>query len=195
MTRNWAVPCGNLHEATNGILLGPTGAGKTHPAFGSAEEAIRASHPAWFKTAHELVADLGKACREGRLDRQLRVCLAPKVLIIDGMGCLPSEEPGATIFFQLVSVRYQRGSFILTSNKSGGDWGSVFGDPILATAILDRLLHHFTPTNIRGGSDRLKECRRAGLLPRPGKSHPPFVEPTAVPPAAPGGRGKRSHSV
>jgi DNA replication protein DnaC len=195
MTRNWAVHCGNLHEASKGILPGPTGVGKTHPAFGLAEEAIRASHPAWFKTAHEMGANRGKACHEGRLDRQLRVCLGPKARIIDEMGCLPREEPGATIFFQLVSARYQRGSFILTSNKGGGDWGSVFGDPILATAILDRLLQHSTPINVRGESDRLRERGRAGLLPRPGNPQPPPVEPAAAPPAAPGGCGKRSHSV
>ena len=73
---------------------------------------------------------------------------------------------GATIFFQLVSARYERGSIILTSNKSYGDWGSIFGDPIIATAILDRLLHHSTTINIRGESYRLKDRRKAGLFPR-----------------------------
>ncbi len=89
-----------------------------------------------------LVTDLGRAYREGRLDRRMRVYLAPKVLIIDETGYLPLDDLGATIFFQLVSARYERGSIILTSNKSYGDWGSIFGDPIIATAILDRLLHH-----------------------------------------------------
>jgi len=83
-----------------------------------------------------------QAYREGRLDRRLRIYLAPKVLIIDEMGYLPLDDLGATIFFQLVSTRYERGSIILTSNKSYGEWGSIFGDPIIATAILDRLLHH-----------------------------------------------------
>jgi hypothetical protein len=73
---------------------------------------------------------------------------------------------GATMFFQLVSARYERGSILLTRNKSYGDWGSIFGDPIIATAILDRLLHHSTTINIRGESYRLKDRRRAGLLPR-----------------------------
>ena len=80
------------------------------------------------------------------------------------MGYLPLDDLGATIFFQLVSARYERGSIILTSNKSYGDWGTIFGDPIIATAILDRLLHHSTTVNIRGESYRLKDRRRAGLV-------------------------------
>ena len=83
------------------------------------------------------------------------------------MGYLPLDDLGATIFFQLVSARYERGSIILTSNKSYGEWGSIFGDPIIATAILDRLLHHSTTINIRGESYRLKERRKAGLIPLP----------------------------
>src|SRR5260370_31487638 len=118
-------------------------------------------------TAHDLVTDLGRAYREGRLDRRMRVYLAPKVLIIDEMGYLPLDELGATIFFQLVSARYERGSIILTSNKSYSDWGSIFGDPIIAAAILDGLLHHSTTINIRGESYRLKYPRKPGLLPRP----------------------------
>ena len=97
----------------------------------------------------------------------MRIYLAPKVLIIDEMGYLPLDDLGATIFFQLVSARYERGSIILTSNNSYGEWGSIFGDPIIATAILDRLLHHSTTVNIRGESYRLKERRKAGLVPLP----------------------------
>lgn len=110
------------------------------------------------------------------------------------MGYLPLDDWGATIFFQLVSARYERGSIILTSNKSYGDWGSVFGDPIIATAILDRLLHHSTTINIRGESYRLKERRRAGLLPRPEDQQPsPDLLPN--PAVALESRGKRSRTA
>lgn len=131
----------------------------------AAEAAIRAGLGAYFITAHDLATDLGRAYREGRLERRMRVYLAPKVLVIDEVGYLPLDDLGTTIFFQLVSARYERSSIILTSNKSYGDWGSIFGDPIIATAILDRLLHHSTTINIRGESYRLKDRRKAGLVP------------------------------
>ena len=156
-----------IHEASNVILLGPPGVGKTHLSVALAEEAIRSGLGAYFITAHDLAADLGRAYREGRLDRRMRVYLAPKVLVIDEVGYLPLDDLGATIFFQLVSARYERGSIILTSNKSYGDWGSIFGDSIIATAILDRLLHHSTTINIRGESYRLKDRRKAGTGPAP----------------------------
>lgn len=181
-----------VNEASNVIFLGPPGVGKTHLSVAFAEAAIQAGFGAYFITAHDMVTDLGRAYREGRLDRRMRIYLAPKVLVVDEMGYLPLDDLGATIFFQLVSARYERGSIILTSNKSYGDWGSIFGDPIIATAILDRLLHHSTTVNIRGESYRLKERRRAGLLPRP-EDQPPVLPPQ--PAVAPNSRSKGKSSL
>jgi hypothetical protein len=105
-------------------------------------------------------------------------------------GCLAVNEYGShPTNRKIASARYERGSILLTSNKSYGEWGSIFGDPIIATAILDRRLHHSTTVNIRGESYRLKQRRKAGLLPTP-EAQP--AEPIA---AAPNNRSKRSHSA
>lgn len=159
-----------VSESSNVILLGPPGVGKTHLATALAVEAIQGGHSAYFVTAHDLVSDLGKAAREGKLETRMRRYLKPKVLVVDEVGYLPLDMVGATIFFQLVSSRYERGSIVLTSNKSYADWGQVFGETTIATAILDRLLHHSTTVNIRGESYRLKERKRAGLLSSPVKT-------------------------
>ena len=113
---------------------------------------------------HRLLEDLRVAHEERRLERRLRVYLAPKLLIIDEFGYLPLDKLGATLLFQLVAARYERGSILLTSNQSFGEWGDVLGDPVIATAILDRLLHHSHVLNIRGESYRLREKRKSGLI-------------------------------
>jgi len=101
---------------------------------------------------------------EGRLDDRLKVYTVPRLLIVDEIGYLPIDRAGANLFFQLISRRYERGPMILTSNQSFGSWGDVFGDRVIATAILDRVLHHAITINIRGNSYRLKDKLKAGLV-------------------------------
>ena len=104
---------------------------------------------------------------ENRLDKRMRVYLRPRILIVDEVGYLPLEPLAANLFFQLVSARYEKGSMILTSNKSFGEWGELMGDSVLATAVFDRLLHHCHVINIRGNSYRLKEKIKAGIYSTP----------------------------
>ncbi|SDK57986.1 ATP-binding protein, partial [Aneurinibacillus migulanus] len=106
-----------------------------------------------------------KAQEKGTVERCIQRWLRPDVLIMDEVGYFPFDEISANLFFQVVSKRYERGSIILTSNKSYIEWGKIFGDEVLATAILDRLMHHVTTFNIKGNSYRLKEKQKAGILP------------------------------
>jgi DNA replication protein DnaC len=159
--------CTFIERAENVIFLGHPGTGKTHLAVALALKAIQRRYRALFTTAAALIANLNKAYAENRLEEKLKAFCIPKVLLIDEIGYVPVDVHGAHLLFQLISRRYEKGSVILTSNRGFGQWGEIFGDTIIATAILDRLLHHSTVINIKGESYRLKEKQRAGLVRRP----------------------------
>jgi DNA replication protein DnaC len=156
--------CRYVHSGDNALLLGPPGVGKTHLAVALGLKACEQGLRVLFTTAVGLIALLGKAYAENRLEERLKVLSQPQLLIIDEIGYIPIDRHGANLFFQLISRRYEKGAIILTSNQSLGSWGEVFGDPVIASAILDRLLHHSITVNIRGDSYRLKEKLKAGLI-------------------------------
>lgn len=155
-----------IERAENVVLLGPPGVGKTHLAIALGVKAVEAGHSVLFVTLETLMGRLVRARHENRLDRTLQQLVYPRLLILDELGYLPLSREEASLFFRLLVRRYERGSLIVTSNKSFTDWGEVFNDHVLATAILDRLLHHATTLNIKGESYRLREKKRAGLLGR-----------------------------
>lgn len=155
-----------IERAENVVLLGPPGVGKTHLAIALGVKAVEAGYSALFLTLESLMARLVRARHENRLERTLQQLTYPRLLILDELGYLPLSREEASLFFRLLVRRYERGSLIVTSNKSFADWGEVFNDHILATAILDRLLHHATTFNIKGESYRLREKKKAGLFGR-----------------------------
>ena len=159
-------------------FLGPPGIGKSHLCIALGIEAVRAGKSVYFGTLAEIVASMAKAEREGNLTQRVRFLARNSLLIVDEIGYLPIGSNGGNLFFQLVNARYERGAMILTSNRGFAEWGKVFGDPVVATALLDRLLHHAVVVQIEGASYRLRQ--HADLI--PDSLRPPNANTPAEPP-------------
>lgn len=153
-----------ISEKENIIFLGPSGVGKTHLAISLGVSACQNGYTCYFTGFQTLMENLRRAAEGNRLRRKLLTYCKPHVLIIDELGYLPMDHHDANLLFQLVSARYERGSIILTSNKTYLEWGDFFPDEGIAAAILDRLLHYSKTIKINGQSYRLAMKRKMGLF-------------------------------
>ena len=148
---------GFIERRENVILLGPPGVGKSHLAISLAVAAAQSGRRIYYGTLADLITSLEEAQQAGRLSQRMKTLIFPRLLIVDEIGYLPITPTGAMLFFQLMSRRYETASTVLTSNKSFEEWGEIFGDDVMAGALIDRLVHHCHIVNIRGNSYRMRQ--------------------------------------
>ena len=148
---------GFIERRENVVFLGPPGVGKTHLAIGLAIAAAQSGRRVYYGTLADLISSLEEAHAAGKLLHRMKTLTHPSLLVVDEIGYLPVSRTGAMHFFQLMSRRYEHASTVLTSNKSFEEWGEIFGDEVMAAALIDRLLHHCHIVNIRGNSFRMRQ--------------------------------------
>ena len=147
---------GFVERKENVIFLGPPGVGKTHLALSLAIAAAQHGRRVYYGTLTDLITSLEEAQAASRLGHRLKTLTHPALLVVDEIGYLPITRNGAMLFFQLMARRYETASTVLTSNKPFDEWGEIFGDDLMAGALIDRLLHHCHIVNIRGHSYRIR---------------------------------------